>query len=109
MQDNRLIIILGLTGAAIGMWLLLRPKEAVAVEVKVMPIEKPFPIQTITLSGFVWPVDTLIKDLRSKGYITSVSCVSKTTLIKECRVTIYSSVLTIVKQLATIYGVSVYG
>ena len=44
MQDNRLIIILGLTGAAIGMWLLLRPKEVVAGEVKVMPIEKPFPI-----------------------------------------------------------------
>lgn len=108
MQDNKLIFILGLTGIAAGaLYLLLKPKEA-AAQAEIIPVEKPFPIQTIKFSGFTWPVDMLVKDLQSKGYITNISCISVTTLTKECQVTVYSSVISIVKQLATIYGVSVY-
>lgn len=107
MQDNRLILMLGLLGAAAGAWLLLKPKEVIAAEAVL--IEKPLPIQTVTLSGFTWPVDMLIKDLQSKGYITNMSCVSKTTLIKECQVTVYTSVLNTVKAMASVYGVSLYG
>lgn len=102
-------LILGIGLAGIGLVLLLpkivKAEEMVPVKREVL---KPLPIVTVTLSGFSWSIETFVKDMKARGYIISSVCAPKGTFIVECRVEVYTETLDAIKNVATMYGVSLY-
>lgn len=106
--ESKLPLIIGVGLGTIGLVLLLsKPAKAEAIPVQ-REVLKPLPVVTVTLSGFSWSIETFVKDMKARGYIISSICAPKGTFLIECRVEVYTETLDSMRNVANMYGVSLY-